>query len=105
VFFDQGIRERVENFARFYIMTNADRPEIGDIGFAAVSEVIALQAGDMIATETFQFGQQWLIDREDPIANPHFEAFRFRDLSVGLIFDRDAITEMVERVKVGAPQG
>jgi hypothetical protein len=103
VFFDQGIRDRVEHFARAYISKNMDRPGIGDIGFASVSEVIPLQAGDMIATETFQFGQQWLLDRDDPVTNPHFEAFKFRDLSVGLIFDRDAISEMVERVKAGPP--
>jgi hypothetical protein len=103
VFFDEGIRDRVEVFAYAYLHNNKDRPEIANVGFAPVSEVIALQAGDMIATETFQFGQQWLLDRNNPVTNPHFESFRWRDISAGLIFDRDAIAEMVERVKAGPP--
>jgi hypothetical protein len=103
VFFDEGIRDRVEVFAYAYLQNNKDRPEIANVGFAPVSKVIALQAGDMIATETFQFGQQWLLDRENPVTNPHFESFRWRDISAGLIFDRGAIAEMVERVKAGAP--
>jgi hypothetical protein len=54
---------------------------------------------DMIATETYQFAQAWIKDGESALANPHFADFRYRDLSMGLIFDRDQIAEMVIRVR------
>jgi hypothetical protein len=52
----------------------------------------------MIATETYQFAQAWIKDGESAVSNPHFADFRYRNLSVGLIFDIDQIKEMVARV-------
>jgi hypothetical protein len=105
VFFDEGTRDRLEMIGRLYASQKAQRPEIYDVGFAPVSKVIALQGADMIAMETFQFAQQWILDPTNPAANPHFEEFRFRDLSAGLILDRKRIGEIVERVKAVLASG
>jgi hypothetical protein len=74
-------------------------PEIAGIAFAPVSRVVALQGADMIATESYQFAQEWLKNRENPDANAHFNEFINQDLSVGLVFDRDQIGELVQRVQ------
>jgi len=98
-FFDQGTRDRLENWAKLYL-TQAERyPEIEGFGFAKVSDVVALQGADLIATETYQFGQAWLENPENPKVHPQFEDFRYRDLSAGAILMREHIAEMVARWK------
>jgi len=52
-----------------------------------------------VAERTRQVAQAWLKDRENAVANPHFADFRYRDLSTGLIFDRDQIAEIVTQVR------
>jgi hypothetical protein len=103
MFFDAGIRDRVRELAKSYMRDNINRGTFSGVGWAPVAECVAMQAADMMATETFQYGQEWLFNRVNPIVNPHFEHFRFRDLSCGLVFDRASLEEMVERVKKGPP--
>jgi hypothetical protein len=101
--FDQGTRSELENYARFYMSKQKEYPEIEAIGFAKVSEVLALQGADMIATQTYQFAQAWMKDRENPAVDPRFREYIHRDLSGGLMFDREHIEEMVARVRAGVP--
>jgi hypothetical protein len=95
--FDQGVQLQLENWARFYMSQPAKYPEIAGIGFAKVSEVLALQGADLIPTETYQFAQAWLKNPDNPEANPHFRDFIMRDLSGGVILTREHIQEMIER--------
>ena len=95
--FDQGISRQLIDMAQLYLSQKDRYPEIAGIGFGTVAEVLPLQGADMIATETTQYGRSWLNGKGDQ-PNPHFKDFQFRDLSVGLVFDRDQIREMVERV-------
>jgi hypothetical protein len=81
--FDQGIRPQLELWARFYKTQSDKYPELAGIGFAQVSEVLALQGADLIATETYQYAQAWLRNPVEPKANPHFMDFVHRDLSSG----------------------
>ena len=97
--FDTGTRKRMENWARLYKSQSARYPEIHEIGFARVSEMLPLQGADMIALETYQYAQEWLKTRQRVTSNPHFQNFIYRDLSLGLILDRDLIEEAVARVK------
>lgn len=101
--FDQGTRPGLENYARFYMSKRKEYPEISGIGFAKVSEVLALQGADMIATQTYQYAQAWMKDRENPAVDPRFREYIHRDLSGGVIFDREHIEEMVARVRNGLP--
>jgi hypothetical protein len=102
-FFDQGIQSRIEGLAWLY-RTQTDRyPEIGGMGFAKVSDVLALQAADMIATESYYYAQEWLKDGENAVANAHFREYVKRDLGAGFIFDREHIGEMVMRVRASLP--
>ena len=96
--FDQGVRTMLETWATVYLAQSEKYPEIADIGFAKVSDVLALQGADLIATETYQFAQAWMKDHENPAANSHFRDFINRDLSMGLILDREHIEEIVARV-------
>lgn len=101
--FDAGVRPNLELWARYTLTQPEKYPEIAGIGFAKVSEVLALQGADLIATETYQFAQAWLANRENPATSPHFQDFIMRDLSSGLIFDREQIQEMLERFRERRP--
>ncbi len=99
IFFDRAIRQRVEQFARLYMMQTEKYPELEGITFAPVGKVVALQGADMIATETYQYGQEWLRDGMGAKANPHFREYLKRELSAGFIIDRDMIAEMVKQMR------
>jgi hypothetical protein len=101
--FDQGVQKKLEQWAAYFSAESDKYPEIAGIGFAKVSEVLALQGADLIATETYQFNQAWLENRDSPRMNPHFNDFIMRDLSAGLVFDRPQIEEMIERAKERIP--
>lgn len=96
-FFDQGRRPQLELWGRLYLAQSERYPEIAGISFAPVTEVVALQGADLIATETYQFAQAWLKDRENPQAHPQFQDFIYRDLSGGAILAREHIEEMIAR--------
>jgi hypothetical protein len=99
MFFDEGTRPRIEMFGRFLRSQPNKYPEIGGLGFAPVKEVIALQGADMIAYETFLYGLQWLENGGWADANAHFREYIDRELSAGLIFQREQIEEMIGRVR------
>ncbi len=97
--FDEGTKAKLHWWTKVFLNQKEQYPELDTMLFAPVSKIVALQGADMIATETYQFAQAWLKDRERAKENPHFSEFRYRDLSAGLIFDRDEIAEMVMRVR------
>jgi hypothetical protein len=74
-------------------MTKERHPEIEGFAFAPVPKVVALQGADMIATETYQYNLKWLKDRENAPANAnaHFRDYLKRELSAGIVFDREQI--------------
>jgi hypothetical protein len=99
VVIDQGTKPSLEMWVQMLRLLPEQHPEITSIFFAPVSKVIALQGADMIATETYHYAQAWMKNRDEPVPNPHFREFIDRDLSSGLIFDREHIEEMVNRVR------
>ncbi|WP_315734119.1 hypothetical protein [Bradyrhizobium sp. SZCCHNR1093] len=99
IVFDQGVRRQLEIWGRFYKSQREKYPEIAGIGFATVSEVLPLQGADLIATESYQFAQEWLKSPDGPKANPHFQDFIMRDLSGGVILTTEHIEEIIERWK------
>jgi hypothetical protein len=101
--FDEGVRPHLEDSARFYISQSKRYPEIAGIGFAKVSEVLALQGADLIATESYQFAQAWLKNPDSPSANPHFRDFIMRNLSDGVILTAEHIQEMIARWRGVSP--
>lgn len=98
-FFDQATKIKLEQLAKFYRIQAARYPEIAGISFAPVPNVVALQGADMIATETYQYGREWLKAGESASASAHFREFLKRDLSAGFIFDREHIEEAVRRIR------
>jgi hypothetical protein len=46
-----------------------------------------------------RYGIDWLRDGENAVANHHFKEYLKRELSAGLIFKRDQLEEMIERVR------
>ena len=97
--FDEGTRAKLQWWTKMLMTQKQQYPELFAMFFAPVPKVVALQGADMMATETYQFAQAWIKGGENAAANPHFADFRYRDLSAGLIFDRDQIAEMVMRVR------
>jgi hypothetical protein len=102
--FDQGTKARLDWWTKAYMAQSEKYPEIVGMRFAPVSKVVALQGADLIATETYQFAQEWIKNRQNPNVNPHFKEFIWRELSSGLMFDREHIEEMVGRVREGLPR-
>jgi hypothetical protein len=99
--FDIGIKPEIEEFASYCEAQNETTyPELGIIYYAPVPKVVALQGADMIALETYQYGEQWFERRWDAVSNPHFRDFISRDLSRGIVYDYDQIEEMVARTRV-----
>jgi len=96
---DEGTRDKLQWWTVLFNMQKQLYPELDRMFFAPVPKVVALQGADMIATETYQFSQAWIKEGERAVENPHFSEFRYRDLSTGLIFDRDQIAEIVARVQ------
>ncbi len=99
VFVDQGTRKRLESWVKVYKLQAEQYPELVSVIFAPVPRVVALQGADMIATESYQYGVKWLQHGAKTIANPHFQEYLQRDLSVGLVFGREQITEAVGLLK------
>lgn len=96
--FDVGIRPEIDAFASFCESQRGTYPELASIYYAPVPKVVALQGADMIAYETYKYGEQWFERRGESIPNPHFRDFVARNLSLGLVYDHDQIAEMVERI-------
>jgi len=96
-FFDEGTRHDLDASARFYRSQRDVFPEIDGFTFAPVSKVVGLQGADMIAMETHQFGKQWIENRESPAVNAHFRKFISRELTAGIILDREHIIELAGR--------
>jgi hypothetical protein len=99
IVFDQGTKRDLEQWMKFYVSQSGKYPEIAALGFGRVSEILPLQGADMIATETYQFSQQWLKDGENAIANAHFRDYLKRELSSGLMADREHVEQIVARVR------
>jgi hypothetical protein len=97
IIFDQGVQSQLGIWASLYKTQSDKYPEIAGIGFAKVSDILPLQGADLIATETYQFGQAWLKNPENPETNPHFKDFIMRDLTSGVILTTEHIQEMIER--------
>jgi hypothetical protein len=99
VFIDEAMIPALGQWAVFYKTIKGLFPEISGVGFAPVKKVIALQGADIIATETYQYGLEWLKNRDQPKASPHFKEFLKRELTVGRILDRDHIQEGINRFR------
>lgn len=97
--FDQGTKRHLEEWSRYYQMQPDRYPEIETIFFAPVNKVVALQGADMIATETFYYAQQWFKDGSNATPNPHFAEFMRRELSAGIVLDREAIADLIEKIR------
>lgn len=102
IIFDRATRNTLGELASFYLSQDDKYPEIAGIGFGKVSETLPLQGADMIATETYQYAQEWIRNRENPIPNPHFRDYIYRELSSGFILDRSGIEEILERMRSGS---
>jgi len=105
IYFDSGIRARIEQWVRMIRALPDKYPEVAAIGFRPVPTNVGLQGADMIATESFHWGLEYLKHGEQATPNPHFRDFRFRERSRGLIFLREHIAEMAERMRTGPPPG
>ena len=94
-FFDRELRHKFQQWADLYLAQPDKYPEIDGISFAPVREVVALQGADLIASETYQFAQAWLKDRENPKSHPQFQDFIYRPLSKGVILEEEQIKAMI----------
>jgi hypothetical protein len=102
MFVDEAMLPALGSWANLYELLRNMYPEINGIGFAPVKKVVALQGADIIATETYQYGLEWLRNRHQPNTNPHFREFLKRELSVGRILDHEHIQEAIDRFRASS---
>jgi Protein of unknown function (DUF3800) len=96
---DQGTKRYLGEWPALYRSQSAHYPEIESVFFAPVPKVVGLQGADMIAAETYQYAKECLKNRNDAVANPHFRDYLLRQLSVGLLYDREHIAEAISRFR------
>jgi hypothetical protein len=99
VYFDQGVRRQLRDYASFYVHPMNRRPEISRLVFADVEKVVPLQGADVIAFETYSYEIECIKNPENPVPNPHFREYVDRDLSMGRTMGRDQIAEVAARVR------
>jgi hypothetical protein len=90
---DQGTQPYLREWPAFYRSQPERYPEIESVYFAPVPKVVALQGADMIASETYQYAKECLKNGKDAVANAHFRDYLTREWSVGLLYDREHISE------------
>jgi hypothetical protein len=66
--FDQGTKAELDWWTKVFMTQKQQYPELASMFFAPVAKVVALQGADMIATESYQFAQEWLKDRDNAVA-------------------------------------
>jgi len=96
---DQGTKPYLGGWSELYKMQASRYPEIESIFFAPVPKVVALQGADMIAAETYQYAKECLKNGKDAKANAHFRDYLKRELSTGLLYDREHIVEGLDRFR------
>jgi hypothetical protein len=96
---DQGTKPYLSAWSELYRSQADCYPEIERIFFAPVPKVVALQGADMIAAETYQYAKECLKNGKDAVTNAHFRDYLKRELSTGLLYDREHIAEAVSRFR------
>jgi hypothetical protein len=100
IFIDSGWKsDAVRTFAGFYLAQPQKYPTLLAIDFVPVIDTLGLQGADMIATETYWYSQEWARNGPDRVPRAHFNDFVYRELSRGMILERDAIEEVVKRYR------
>jgi hypothetical protein len=99
MYFDKGTESHLEVLAEMFRQLKGNFPEIENLAFAPVKQCIALQGADMIAYETFLYGQECLRKPDNPVANAHFQEYVRRPLSTGLFARREHIEQFVSRAR------
>ena len=73
------------------------RPEIASVTWGRVDDMPPLQAADMIANESYRAAQDWLVDGTLKNASLHFKQLTGNMAHDGLILDREAIQDEINR--------
>ena len=97
--FDQGTQSELDAWTRLYKSQKENFPELVAMGFSLVSENPSLQGADYIAYNTYSYAESCFKLGENAPIDPIFECFKKRELSCGLIFGREHLSEMVTRVE------
>ena len=94
VMFDAGIEsDELRNLIKKYLW---NQPEVVSVTFGGVEKSPPLQGADVVATESYWQAQHWLSGNAGNL-RPPFEYYLRYAQAEGLIFDRQAIIEELER--------
>jgi hypothetical protein len=99
IYFDRGTELQLNQLAEMFRQLKRELPEIERVGFMPLKSTVALQGADMIACETYFYGIECMRNPDNPVANPHFQEYVSRPLSVGLFAQREHIEQFVSRAK------
>jgi len=89
------LNKRVFEFFQRYHEVTKEGPIHNSISFLASSDVLPLQAADLVAWEYYQLGKEWLITRDDSKKRPHLQRLSEARIMDVQFFGREHIQEMV----------
>jgi hypothetical protein len=89
------LNKRVFEFFQHYHEVTKEGPIHNSIPFLSSSDVLPLQAADLVAWEYYQLGKEWLITRDDSKKRPHLQRLSEARIMDVQFFGREHIEEMV----------
>ncbi len=103
IVYDAG--RETENFSTIgkgFVSGQFGKGQVVSFTFAQVAKFTPLQGADMVATESYWYGTDWLKNGEVTKARPHFQDYLEKVNSWGTILDRRLIqSEIVDRIDNG----
>ncbi|MHB8622465.1 MAG: DUF3800 domain-containing protein [Sulfuricaulis sp.] len=98
IVFDQGIQsDRMHQISDMNMLHVGGNPWITSITFGQVEQVLPLQGADIVATESYWHGLEWLKSGDAANMRAHFQHFLDNMMAQGLILGRTEIEEEVRR--------
>ena len=88
-------KEDLRRIAGHYSDLKSLFPDIQNLAFASMKNCVPLQAADMLAWESYQYGLGWLKTGGSPVARSHFHDFLANSPIYGAIMGREEIQKQL----------
>jgi hypothetical protein len=100
IIYDKGREtEKFSTVGDMFVKGSFGNSQVVSFTFASIERFCPLQGADMIATESYWFGLQWLKDGEAAEARPHFRDYLEHMNGGGFILDREKIqTQVIDSI-------
>jgi hypothetical protein len=101
IIYDKGRQNAaLDHVMDLYRNREGSYPQLSALGYAKVADVPGLQGADMIATESYWFGLEWLNRGSDAKPRAHFEDYMKHNVGAGVILDREIMEGLAQSIDV-----